>query len=48
VVRRTAILGDGLRLAEVLVVALATAGAFLLLTFFGVAAALDGIRMVTP
>jgi len=46
--RRTGILGDGLRLAEVLVVVLATVGAFVLLTFFGVAAALDGIRLVTP
>ena len=45
--RRTGILG-GLRLAEVLVVVLATVGAFVLLTFFGVATALDGIRLVTP
>ena len=44
--RRTETLGAGLRLAEGLVVFLATAGAFVLLTFFGVAAALDGIRLV--
>jgi len=43
--RRTGILG-GLRLAEVLVVVLAAVGLFVLVTFFGAAAVLDGIRLV--
>jgi len=46
--RRTEILANSLRLVQVLVVILATVGAFALLTFFGVAAALDGIRLVAP
>jgi hypothetical protein len=46
--RRTGILANGLRVVEVLVVALATVGAFVLLAVFGTTAALDGIKLVAP
>ena len=45
---RTKTLLGGLRLAEALVVVLATVGAIVLLTFFGVSAVLDGIKLVAP
>ena len=46
--RRTEILPDGLRLVEVLVVVLAAIGVFVLATFFGAAAVLDGFKVVAP
>lgn len=46
--RRTGSLSGSLRAVEVLVVALATVGAFVLLTVFGTTAALDGIKLAVP
>ena len=46
--RRPGIPAHGLRAVELLVVVLATVGAFVLLTVFGTTAALDGIKLVVP
>ena len=45
---RPEFLAKGLRVVEVLVIAFATVGAFVLLTVFGTTAALDAIRLAAP